>query len=119
MERRRAQRLNIPLRVKCYLPSGGKIITEEVLAKNISGTGIGLSFKRPLNIGSRFKTLFYLPNDQQPISSVSEVVWCKKQIEDGKIYFDVGIEHNKISAKDKEKFVFLFCETMINYSYDS
>ncbi|GAF99749.1 unnamed protein product, partial [marine sediment metagenome] len=32
-----------------------------------------------------------------------------------KLHFDVGLQYINISRKDKERFVFLFCETMINY----
>lgn len=115
LERRKAQRLNVPLQVKCRFFIKKKILIEEVFARDVSGGGIGLVLKRPLDIGAKLKTLIYFPNDRRPISFLTKVVWCKKVLRKGKICFDVGIKHIKITPKDKERFVFLFCETMINY----
>lgn len=114
-ERRKAQRLGIPLRVEYHLSVRRKTLIEKVFTKDVSGSGVRLLLKEPLRPKAKLKTLIYFPNDAQPITSISEVVWCKRQKNIRKPSFIVGIRHLKIMQKDRERFIFLFCETMINY----
>lgn len=111
---RKTQRLDIHLRSKCRLSSKGKRLLQVVFTKNISGGGISLTLTKPLKVGTKLPVLLYFPNDPKPVCSLSQIVWCKPN---PKKYasFDVGIRHIKIAAKDRERFAFLFCETMINY----
>lgn len=115
IEKRKTQRLNIHLQSKYRLSFRGKLLIQEIFTKNISGGGIGLTLKQPLKIGTKLRALLYFPTERQPISSLSKVVWCRKVSKKDKVSFDVGIKHVKIAAKDRERFVYLFCETMINY----
>ena len=55
------------------------------------------------------------PGAPRPIGSTSRVVWCRKISAKGANRFRVGLEHIKIDLKDRDRFVFLFCETMLNY----
>lgn len=114
-EKRKAQRLNIRLELKYRYSFKGKILIQEVLTKNISGGGIGLVLDKPLKVGTALKTVLYFPNDPKPVASLSRVVWCRKVPRKYKAGFYVGIRHIKVAAKDRERFVFLFCETMMNY----
>ncbi len=114
-EKRKTQRLNIRLDLKYRYSFKGKILIQEVITKNISGGGIGLTLDKPLKVGTELKTVLYFPNDPKPIASLSRVVWCRKAPRKYKASFYVGIRHIKIAAKDRERFVFLFCETMMNY----
>ena len=112
-EKRRSRRLKIPLMVSYHMLPQKKTLIEKIFAKDISGGGIGLKLNFPLEKGTRLKTLLYFPSENRPVSSISEVVWCKKAR--GHKTFDIGIRHIKILPKDRERFVFLFCETMIDY----
>lgn len=115
LDKRKAQRLTIPLKVKYTISPRKRTIVEKIFSRDISGKGIGLRHEQPLKIGTKLKTLIYFPADPKPISAVSEVIWCRKGSGAGKAYFNLGIKHQRILPKDKERFIFLFCETMINF----
>ena len=114
-ERRRAQRLDIPLRVDyTFLPK--KNAMEETFSRDVSGGGVRLKLAHSLKKGTRLKTFIYFPYDKKPIATFSKVVWCRKGAADkGHPIFEVGVQHVKIAPKDRGRFVFLFCEMMINY----
>lgn len=113
-EKRKFTRITVPLPIK-YEWLSKKDILKEALCQNISGGGMMLKVDRPLKVGERLKTLFYFPQDAKPIGAISEVVWCRKTKRKEGIRFDAGIRHIKIEKQDRERFVFLFCETMINF----
>lgn len=113
-ERRRAQRLSIPIKVKYKLLPKRKIL-EEIFTQNISGGGVSLRLAQSLQKGARLKTLLHFPGDPNPVTAVSEVIWCKRVSEKKKVHYNAGIRHIKIVPRDKERFVFLFCEMMINF----
>lgn len=113
-ERRKATRLDIQLKIGYKLPPGRKMIIE-TFSENISGKGIRVTLNKKLRKGDRLKTLIYFPKEPKPVTSFSEVVWCKARHAEGHQVFDNGLRYVKISPKDKERFVFLFCELMINY----
>jgi len=112
--RRMAQRLNIPLRVQYQLLDGRKIRVENT-AQDVSGTGYRLLLGSPLHKGQKLKTLLYFSSDKQPVTAISEVVWSKKVLKEGKTFYSVGLKHIEVLPKDKQRFVFLFCEMMVNY----
>jgi c-di-GMP-binding flagellar brake protein YcgR len=112
-EKRKAQRLNIPLYFQYKLLPRKKIL-ESAFCRDISGGGISFRLGQPLREGDRLKILLHFPEETKPVTAFSSVVWCKRILQE-KVYC-VGIKHIKILPADKERFVFLFCETMINYS---
>ncbi|MCK9603086.1 MAG: PilZ domain-containing protein [Candidatus Omnitrophica bacterium] len=112
-ERRMFQRLNIPLHFQ-YKLLPHKIILESAFSRDISGGGISFRLGQPLKQGAKLKVLLHFPGETKPVTAVSQVVWCRKSPQE-KTY-DIGIKHVKILPMDKERFVFLFCEMMINYS---
>ena len=113
-EKRRAQRLNIPIEVK-YKLFRKKRVLEEIFTQNISGSGVGIKSTKPLAKGTRIRTLLQFPGDPIPVTAISEVVWSKKTGGKNKPCYETGIRHIRIIPKDREKFVFLFCEMMINF----
>lgn len=113
-EKRRSTRVTVPLPIK-YEWLSKKDILREALCQNISGSGMMIRADRPLEVGERLNTLFYFPQDAKPINAISEVVWCRKAKSKEEIHFDAGIMHIRIENQDRERFVFLFCETMINF----
>ena len=113
-ERRKAQRLNIPLKIK-YRWVAKRGILQEIFTQDISGGGIKIRTDRPFKIGNRLRTLLYFPDEPKPVNIVSQVAWCKKGKIRKKIYFDIGIKHIKIEPPDRERFILLFCEMMINF----
>ncbi len=112
-EKRRAQRLNIPLRFQ-YKLLPHKRILESAFSRDISGGGISFHSSEALKKGERLKILLHFPEEVKPVTAYSQVVWCKKVSQEKA--FNIGIQHVKIQPADKERFVFLFCEMMINYS---
>jgi hypothetical protein len=115
MERRKAQRLNahVPIRYSFYLNK--RAMSSPIAADNISGTGLGVTLKEPAAKGVKLKVLIYFSDDQRPIASTSRVMWCKKIPKKEGNLFKIGMRHVRIDTKDKDRFVFLFCETMLNY----
>jgi len=115
IERRAAQRLDlaIPIRYKFYLRQ--KALSSPMLTDNISGTGLGLTIKEPLKKDEKLDVHIYFPDDPKPVISTSRVIWCKRMGEKKDAYFKVGMKHVRIKPPDRERFVFLFCETMLNY----
>ncbi len=113
-ERRKSQRLKIPLKIHCKWSQKTKVL-QEILSQDISGGGMRIKTSKPLKEGFHLKTLLYFPNASKPVHVTSEVVWCKRKKKAGNIYYDVGVKHLRIAKADRQRFVFLFCETMLNY----
>ncbi len=111
-DRRRAQRLDLHFKIIYKLMPRKKIL-QETISQNVSGSGVRLRVNQKLELGTRLKAQLYLPNIKKPITALSKVVWRKES--PTKKGYDVGIQHIKIDTKDKERFVFAFCEMMINY----
>jgi c-di-GMP-binding flagellar brake protein YcgR len=111
-ERRKSDRLFIPLQVS-YKLLPRKHVLHQAFSQDISGGGIRLSLNFPLKKGEKLRTFIHLAGDPKPVAAFSKVIWCTKK--PGKDDFDVGVQHVRIDPKDKERFVFLFCEMMINY----
>ncbi|MBF0485643.1 MAG: PilZ domain-containing protein [Candidatus Omnitrophica bacterium] len=116
-EKRKAQRLSIPLNVK-YTWVQRKVVMHKTVAQDIGGGGMRIRVKTPLKKHDLLKSFLYFPMASGPVPVVSEVVWCRKKVNKSKVYFEVGLRH-KIARKDMEKFVLLFCETMINHVISS
>lgn len=113
-DKRKTIRLNIPLSIE-YKLLPRKRILKQCFLENISGGGLMFTLEHCLNKGDRLKTLIYFPEEPKPVAAFSKVVWCKKISGKDKRNFNVGIKYIKLDPKDKERFVFLFCELMINY----
>lgn len=113
-ERRKAQRLEIPLAVKYKILPHKRIVLGAV-TQDVSGGGVSLKSNVPFKKGQQLKVLVYLPGDPKPVTSMSEVVWSRKAGEGKEAYYKIGVKFMKIVPKDKQRFVFLFCEMMINY----
>lgn len=113
-ERRQSQRLSVPLKVK-YKWLRRKGILQEILTQDISGGGIRIYSETPFKKGDRLKARLYFPNAKKGIRVINEVMWCKKAKSKGKTYYDVGIKHLKIEPRDRERFVFCFCEILLNF----
>lgn len=114
-EKRKADRLDINMQVKYHVLPRKKIL-EETFSQNVSGNGLQLKVNYPLKKDDRLKTFLYFPNDPKPIRAISKIIWCKKVIsKKKKPHFNIGVKHEKILTKDKTRFIFLFCEMMIDY----
>ena len=113
-ERRKAQRLNIPIKVRYRLKPSEKTI--ETVCSNISGTGICLEIDRPIRRGDRPVLNLYLPGCKGGfIRAHCEVAWCKRARAGNNGHdFIAGIRYIKMRKKDRERFVLLYCEMMID-----
>lgn len=111
-EKRKSQRLNC-LKVKYKLLPNGKFF-KETSVKNISGNGISLLLINSLPRGTKIKSsLYFADNPTNPITTINQVIWCKKSAKRKGIYC-VRMKYIHVTPKDRERFIFLFCETMIN-----
>jgi len=113
VEKRKTSRLHIPLNIEYRVMPKQKIIKEKLT--DISGGGVKLTLDSPLKKGERLKTLIYFPEERLPITAFSEVVWCKPRMVNNKKKFDLGVKYVKITPRDRNRFIFVFCEMMINY----
>lgn len=112
-DRRKAQRLSIPLNIEYKVFPKLKIIKQKL--SDISGSGFKLALGHPLRQGERLKTLIYFPEEPLPITAFSEVVRCKTIKINNKKRFNIGLKYLKIIPKDRYRFISLFCEMMVNY----
>jgi c-di-GMP-binding flagellar brake protein YcgR len=117
-ERRKTQRLKLPLKIN-YRWLSQKGLLREIFTQDVSGGGMRLRSTTPFKKGDRLKTQLYFPNSPKAVGVVNEVIWCRKVRFKNKTHFDVGIKHLKISPRDRERFVFLFCEMLINFILSS
>jgi len=116
-ERRKAQRLKIPILIS-YKVFPRKKIIDETFSQDISGRGFRLKTAYPLKKGDKFKTLLHFPASPAPVTAKSEVVWCKEASTKGKYgrrHYNIGMRYLTIAPKDRDKFIYLFCEMLLNY----
>ena len=113
-EKRRSQRIGIPLRV--CLEGSTKVGRFETSCCDISGGGHKVLLDRELPVGKELKTLLYFPDDPRPILLFGKVAWSKRaRTKDKRELYYNGIQHVRVSKKDNERFIFNFCDTMINF----
>jgi c-di-GMP-binding flagellar brake protein YcgR len=110
VERRRAEHLHIPLKIK-YKIKGIPGPQEEIPLEDISGLGVRLCLKKPLKINKEVEISIYMSDSPEPIEAVTKVVWCK---EFKKGEFKAGLEFIRI--KDRFRFAELLCKTMLELS---
>lgn len=114
-EKRKAQRINLPIQVSYSLHPKKKVL-DETFCHDISGGGLCISFSVRMKKGDRLKTLLHFPNDKKPVTAISKVAWVKKgNMSGGRVFYNTGIKHVGISHEDRTRFVYLFCEMMINH----
>lgn len=113
-EKRKTQRLNIPIQVKYKLLSKNRVLNE-TFSQDISGGGVKLRLSNPLKKGVAIKTLLHFPYDKIPITAYTKVARCNRRLVRGKPRYDIGMQYVRINPKDRERFVFRFCEMMINH----
>ncbi|MFC1808175.1 PilZ domain-containing protein [Candidatus Omnitrophota bacterium] len=110
-EKRMFQRILVKLLIK-YKWFAKKGTFRDTTTHDVSGGGMRLHVSEKLNKGQALKTLLYFPNNKKPIRMRSQVTWCRKKR--GANLYDVGIRNVRIERADKERFVMLFCNLMID-----
>ena len=90
--------------------------TYKILSEDISGTGLGFVLTEPVEIGDKINLSIYFPEETKPVDATCVIIRCNEFVQDEKTYYRAGTKYLKIRNKDKERFVFLFCEHMLNYS---
>lgn len=109
-ERRKAERLSIPLKVK-YKIKGTAGRQKDAPWEDISGLGIRFCLNKPLSLKEELEIALYVLGDPKPIEVIGRVAWCK---EFDKGEFKAGIEFIKI--KDHFRFTELICRSMLELS---
>lgn len=116
-ERRKAQRLKIPILIS-YKVFPRKKVIDETFSQDISGRGFRLKTAYPLKRGEKFRTLLHFPSSAAPVTAKSEVVWCKEasiKSKYGRRHYNIGMRYLTIAPKDRDRFIYLFCEMLLNY----
>ena len=114
LERRKASRLGLHIRIRGEL-SRNRERLRDIVCRDISGSGIGFGLRTPLHKDERLKLFIYFPGHSRPVRVISQVVWCCKRTGKRQHGFDAGIRYLRIAAKERQRFLFLFCEMMLNY----
>lgn len=107
LERRNAQRLNIPIRLK-YKIAHGKDSFNKAKCVNISGGGVQVLVGFNLKPEDNVDICFYAGRKHGPFSALCTVVWCKKLKEKR---FAVGLRF--MNAKDNARFSNYLCDEMV------
>jgi c-di-GMP-binding flagellar brake protein YcgR len=110
IERRKAERLSIPLKVK-YKIKGTAGRQKDAPWEDISGLGIRFCLNNPLSLKEELEIALYVLGDSKPIEAIGRVAWCK---EFDKGEFKTGVEFIKI--KDQMRFTELICRVMLELS---
>ncbi|MDD5069441.1 MAG: PilZ domain-containing protein [Candidatus Omnitrophica bacterium] len=113
-DRRITQRLKLQLKLRYCLIHKRKIIGE-AFTKDLSGGGMRFFSLSPLKTGTIIQSQLFFPNQNKPIEIKNRVIRCKKIVYRKKETYELGLSHIKIEKKDQQRFMFLFCEMMINY----
>lgn len=114
-DKRVAQRISVPLRVR-YQDLDKKQVSGETYTLDISGGGLRLNLDRPFKKGDMVKTLIYFPYQQTPVTTLNKVIWCRRHPGTSITEtFDIGLKYVNIKSKDRERFLYLFCDMMLNY----
>jgi len=108
-DRRKAERIRIPLRVKYRWLKGERTLPKECVCEDISGLGIRLSLHEPLIVNAIVEIFIILDKDPQPLNALCRVRWCKKLTENK---FVAGLKFIKI--KEYFRFIEFFCEKLLD-----
>lgn len=109
-EKRKAERLPIPLKVK-YKSKKSRPLLKEAVYENISGLGIRLSVSEPLERGDVIEVLISHSHIPKSFNTVCRVCWCKRLKEDR---FQAGLEFLKV--KNRLQFINFLCAEIMNSS---
>ena len=107
-ERRKAQRMRLPLSVK-YKVSSRRPDWQDIECKDISGIGLGLYLSKSFRANEKVHVAFSCDRDDKPIKTVCRVVWCKK-VKSG--LFRCGVEI--IKATDPMALIDFVCTRIMD-----
>jgi len=94
----------------------GESAWKETLLNDISGGGMGLHLKHSLKKGQSIEAFIYFSQTPEPVRVNAKVMWCKKMDSAEKEEtYAIGLQYEDFNREEKEKFILLFCETMVNY----
>ena len=110
-EQRKAERVEIPLKIHCLMKKKGALQKKGVICNDISGLGVQLTLDEPVRIDNKIPILLNMASGTKPIETICRVMWCK-QLGEGK--FRAGLKFIKI--KENIRFVELLCEKMLVFS---
>lgn len=110
-ERRKAERLSIPLKVKYKIKRAAASRQKDAPWEDISGLGLRLCLDKPLLPEEQLVIALYVLGEPKPIEAIGRVAWCK-EFAQGE--FKAGIEFTKI--KDQMRFTELICRVMLELS---
>jgi len=100
-ERRRDLRAVVRLEVEQAV--GGLKRPPFYITGNISPSGMFLITTDPIPEKTRLKLLFQLPEDNEKIQVLGEVIWCRESKEKPNLPPGMGIKFLKIEEKDKDR----------------
>ncbi len=119
IERRKCDRLEIPLGLTCYVGVDKEKPVEVVLV-DIGGGGLRIRSDRKLKVHTELSLKIKLPHQPKPVSATGETFWCKEGTDRGKAKkYEVGIKFVKMSKTDWERFVQYICDELLDVFINS
>lgn len=111
-EKRRCQRLTIPLKVR-YKAAGRGKREHGIKCLNISGAGMKIETKGSLKAGQNIDILVYLPREKKLVTINTKVVWSEKN----KQGCWSGLKFLKIGPQTE--FTEFLCEKILDISWEN
>ena len=103
-ERRQFVRLDTRLEITCTVLSSGS--AQKTTSKNIGGGGICLFTEQALDPGTRLQVAMKLPDREQPVNFIAEIVWSEPYEVIGKTErqraVESGVRFVEISPQDRD-----------------
>ncbi|MBF0485642.1 MAG: PilZ domain-containing protein [Candidatus Omnitrophica bacterium] len=108
VERRKFQRLSLPLKVSYKITKAGRVKKGEADCIDFSGGGICIRVKEDFKIGEKLELSCSLEGRQEPISVKARVVWSVKEAGANKN----GLQF--LNVEHRDDFLDFFCENLTN-----
>jgi len=110
-ERRRAQRVTVPMEV-AYVTAGGKRVSSgKAKCVDVGGLGFGLTLRRAVKPKQDIRLKLKTPSSKKTTEITCRVIWCEDASASG---YRVGLAIKKVS--DPAAFIDYMCNHMITDS---
>ncbi|MCM8781003.1 MAG: PilZ domain-containing protein [Candidatus Omnitrophica bacterium] len=111
-EKRRSDRLGLPIKISYCLPKENKW-EGPLYVINASGGGIRFITNKNIEENTELDIKIIIPKESRnPISLKGTVVWCRKKYPNSKDYY-VGVKFHKMQDDDRRRYVVYLCENIL------
>lgn len=109
MEKRKSERLRLPIKVEYAYPCQAKWI-KPVSVVDISGYGLNIETVEEININAQLDIKINFPEENmEPIIVRSKVIWCVK----AGAGCHIGIKFGKMNYEDRKRYIEYLSEKIL------